>query len=99
MMEDSSMYSKFCVRFQLPYPNYLDLLQWICNDSQFTQWCKENKNRKKSSPIEMVVLGLLQYLGHGWTVDDIKEQTAISKEVHEQVFHCLMDFCSTTLYS
>jgi hypothetical protein len=35
MMEASSMRFKFRVRFQLPYPNYLDLLEWIKNDPRF----------------------------------------------------------------
>jgi hypothetical protein len=99
MMEDSSMRAKFRVRFRLPYPNYLDLIEWIRNDPRFSQWCKVKKNKKKSSPIQLLVLGALRYLGRGWTFDDIEEQTAIAKEVHQKFFHCFIDFCSTTLYS
>ncbi len=29
MLEDSSMRTKFRVRFQIPHSNYLELLQWI----------------------------------------------------------------------
>jgi hypothetical protein len=45
-----------------------------------------------SSLIELLVLGLLRYIGRGWTFDDIKEQTAISNEVHRLFFHTFIDF-------
>ena len=52
-----------------------------------------------SSPIELLVLGSLRYLGRRWTFDDIEEQTAISREVHRSFFHAFIDYCSTSLYS
>ena len=82
MFEDSFMRAKFRNRFRLPYANYLDLLQWIRDDTRFARWCGEKVNRKMSSPIELLVLGSLRYLGRGWTFDDIEEQTPISREVH-----------------
>ena len=36
--------------------------------------------------MELLVLGTLFYLGHGWTFDDCEESTAIDKDVH---FVCL----------
>jgi hypothetical protein len=39
-----------------------------------------------SSPIEIMLLGALQYLGRGLTFDDIKEATCISEETHCQFF-------------
>ena len=99
MFEDSFMRAKFRNRFRLPYANYLDLLQWIRDDSRFARWCGEKVNRKMSSPIELLVLGSLRYLGRGWTFDDIEEQTAISREVHRTFFHVFIEFCSTSLYS
>ena len=99
MFEDSFMRAKFRNRFRLPYANYLDLLQWIRDDTRFARWCGEKVNRKTSSPIELLVLGSLRYLGRGWTFDDIEEQTAISREVHRTFFHVFIEFCSTSLYS
>lgn len=51
------------------------------------------------TPIELLVLGALQYLGRGLTFDDIEEATAISAEVHDVFFHVFIDFSSTLLYS
>ena len=99
MLEDSSMRAKFWTRFRIPYANYLELLQWIRDDTRFDHWCGENINNKMTSPIQLLVLGLLCYLGWGWTFDDIEEQTTISKEVHHIFFHAFINFCSTSLYS
>jgi hypothetical protein len=72
------MRAKFRVRFRIPYFNYLELLQWIRDDTRFARWCGVKCNNKISSPIELLVLGSLHYLGCGWTFDNIEEQTAIS---------------------
>ena len=93
------MRAKFRNRFRIPYSNYLELLQWIRDDTRFACWCGAKVNNKMSSPIELLVLGSLRYLGRRWTFDDIKEQTAISREVHWTFFHAFIDYCSTTLYS
>ena len=39
ILEDSSMQTKFRVRFQIPYSNYLELLQWIRDNTRFARWC------------------------------------------------------------
>jgi len=83
---DSFVAKKFRNRFSLPYPSYKDLLHQIKSDNRFEPWCGHKCNRKKSSPIELLLLGLLRYLGRGWTFDDIKEQTAISVSVHRIFF-------------
>ena len=49
MLEDSSERTKFRVRFRLPYSNYLELLQWIRDDTRFARWCGAKSNNKKFS--------------------------------------------------
>ena len=39
------------------------------------------------SPLELLILGSLRYLGRGYMFDDLEECTAISEEVH-RVFFC-----------
>ncbi len=96
---DSFMAKKFWLRFCLPYPSYKDLLHQITSDNRFERWCVRKWNGKKSSPVQLLLLGTLRYLGRGWTFDDIKEQTAISECVHCKFFHKFIEFGSTTLYS
>jgi len=95
---DKSMYDKFRKRFRLPYNNYLELVDMCCVDYRFDTWCGVKKNNKKSSPIELLVLGSLQYLGRGFTFDDIEECSAISTEVHRRFFHVFTDFGRHVLY-
>jgi hypothetical protein len=57
-------------------------------------WAQENN--KKVSPVELLVLGSLRYLGRGWTFDDCEESTAIEKEVHHFFlrFHLTWKYCA-----
>ena len=96
---DSFMAKKFRNRFRLPYPSYKDLLHQIKSDNRFERWRGHKWNGKISSSVELLLLGSLRYLGHGWTFDDIEEQTVVSVSVHPIFFHKFIEFGSTTLYS
>jgi hypothetical protein len=74
---DLFMAKKFRNRICL-YPSYKDLLHQIKSDNRFKRWCGHTWNGKKSSSVELLLLGSLRYLGRGLTFDDIEEQTAIS---------------------
>ncbi len=50
------------------------------------------------SPVELLVLRSLCYLGRGWTFDDCEELTAIDKDVHCCFFNVFIRFGSTVLY-
>jgi hypothetical protein len=95
---ESSMAKKFRERFRLPYTNFLQLVASVSESDLFDRWCGYKSNNKQASPIELLVLGSLRYLGRGWTFDDVEENTAISKEVHRTFFHCFVEFGSTVLY-
>jgi hypothetical protein len=82
----------------MPYPSYMELLDQMKSDNRLERWCGNKSNRKISSPVELLLLGLLRYLGRGWTFDDIEEQTAILCDVHCAFFHNFIDFGSTTHY-
>ena len=62
---DSFMAKKFRNRFRLPYPSYEDLLHQIKSDNRFERWRGHKWNGKKSSPVELLLLGSLGYLGRG----------------------------------
>jgi hypothetical protein len=48
--------------------------------------------------LELLLLGSLQYLGRGWTFDDLEETTAISLEVHRKFFRQFIGVGSSILY-
>ena len=93
------MAKKFRNLFFLPYISYKDFLNQIKLDNWFERWRGFKINAMKTSPVELLLLGLLHYLGRGWTFDNIEEQTAISISVHCKFFHAFIDFGCTTLYS
>ena len=52
----------------------------------------------KASPIELLLLGSLRYLGRGWTLDDLEEQTSISEETHRCFLHVYLLWGATELF-
>jgi hypothetical protein len=57
------------------------------------------RNNTKVSPIELLLLGTLRYLGRGWTFDDIEEATKVSRDVHRCFFHAFTTFGAKFLYT
>ena len=90
----------FRLRFRLTYKQYLELVQQVKPNELFDRWCGSKSNNKKVSPVELLVLGSMRYLGcgRGWTFDDCEESTAIDKEVHRSFFDVFIRFESTELY-
>jgi hypothetical protein len=54
---------------------------------------------RKTSPLELLLLGALQYLGRGFTFDDIEEDTFISADVHRCFFHSFTKWGADVLYN
>ena len=57
-----------------------------------------NFSGANTSPLKLLILGSLLYLGRGYTFDDLEECTAISEEVHRVFFHQFIKIGSTILY-
>jgi hypothetical protein len=53
---------------------------------------------QKPSPVDLLLLGSLHYLGRGWTFDDLDESTAISEETHHCFFHIFVLLGCTFLF-
>ena len=45
------MQAKFRVRFRITCFNYLELVQWLGDDTCFARWCGVKSNNKMYSPI------------------------------------------------
>ena len=87
-------------RFRLPYKEYLQLVQEARESGIFAIWDTGRKSAvgTLSSPLELMVLGALRYLGRGWTFDDLQEATGIDSDTHRQFFHLFLVFGSTILF-
>jgi DDE superfamily endonuclease len=90
---------KFRRRFRLPYQQYLELVGDAIEGEWFPRWTSsKDATGKPSSPLELLILGALRYLGRGWTFDDCEESTAIGEETHRVFFHEFIKIGSTVLF-
>jgi hypothetical protein len=97
-LENPSFHDKFRRRFRMPYRTFLELLELLKEDPKFARWQKPDAVGSMCSPIELMLLGALRYLGRGWTFDDVEEATAINEETHRQFFHAFVTWGSDTLF-
>ncbi|CAB9526768.1 Plant transposon protein [Seminavis robusta] len=91
---------KFRRRFRMPYPECLRLLGWAGAAEELTRWKLGSKDAAgtAASPLELMVLAALRYLGRGLTFDDLEEYTAINEETHRQFFHRFITWGSGWLF-
>lgn len=97
-LNNQSFVKKFRRRFRLPYDQYLELVEDVRQSELFHKWTLTDATGKNASPIELLLLGTLRYLGRGFTFDDCEENTAISEETHRRFFHVFIEFGSTVLF-
>ena len=97
---------KFRRHFRLPYNEFTGLVERARSENWIPRWTAAKENSIggiKSSPLKLLVLGSLRYLGRGFTFDDCEEATAISEEVHRVFFTGLLmlegTFCSSVMLS
>jgi hypothetical protein len=96
--KDDKLQKAFQQRFCLPYKQYLELLEQVQSKNLFERWCGYRNNNKKVSPVELLVLESLCYLGRGRTFVDCEESTAIDKDVHGCFLNVFIRFGSTVPY-
>jgi hypothetical protein len=72
--------------------------RWTQHDNSCYAERENNKKNKKVSPIKLLLLGSLIYLGKGWMFDDMRAVTYISRDVHRKFFHQFVTFGATVLY-
>ena len=91
---------KFRKRFRMSYDSYLKHLDEVKKDPLFKKWLELSTDciGNQSSPIELLLLGTLRYLGRGWTLDDLHEQTTISEEVHRSFLHVYIHWGASAFY-
>ena len=79
---------KFCRKFwrcfRCSYLSFQKQLKEVKDSNLFQAWSTGARDAagKQSSPIELLVLGALRYLGRGWCFDDLEEETCINEETH-----------------
>jgi DDE superfamily endonuclease len=91
---------KFRRRFRMSLDHFKQLLEMVQDNDIFRRWHPSARDGSgfRSSPIELLVLGALRYLGRGLTFDDLEEYTGINEETHRQFFHKFITYGATILY-
>ena len=86
--------------FRLPYEEFEALLEDVFTDKLFEVWTAPKRKvcGVVASPVELLVLATLRYLGRGLTFDDLGGMTHISPETIRRFFHVFIEFGSTVLY-
>jgi hypothetical protein len=103
-LDKPKFHKKFRRRFRLPYQSFVELVE-IAKTAKdkdgnlyFRRWLSKDATGKPSSPLGLMILGSLRYLGRGWTFDDVEESTCIDEETHRQFFEVFIAFGSEFLY-
>ena len=100
-LEDPKFHKIFRRRFRLPYAQFLELGERLESHEIFARWHSGNVNpftQEPPTPIPLLLLTSLRYLGRGWTFDDLAENTAMHEETIRVFFHCFIDYGSSVLY-
>jgi len=95
------MHMKFRRRFRMPFKLWQELVEMMNQHILFQPWRRGSKDAfgKEGSPIEILSLGALRYLGRKCTFDCLEEATFISKRTHERFFKKFIEFGETHLHS
>ena len=99
LLNDSKFIKKFRRRFRCNYCSYQHLVLLVRNNDLFDRWQRRDAAGREASPIELLVLGVLRYIGRGWTFDDLEENTSIHEETHRQFFRIFIFWGSTALFA
>ena len=86
-------------RFRIPYDMFLDIVEQISQEDEFSQWTRKDACGIQASPLPLLLLGFFRFSGRCFTLDDLEELTAIGKETHRQFIHKFINFCSTKLWN
>ena len=82
-VDNNRFQALFRRRFRVPRSSFLSINTELENCPQFVRWhnSKQDCFRVRASPISMLLLSVLRYLGQSWTMDDLHEATCISEDV------------------
>ena len=99
-IDNPKFHKKFRLRFRMPHSSFVQLLEEIKHHELFFLWdpARMLRSRHQISPISLLLLGSLRYMGRGWTMDDLEEATGINQETHRKFFHQFVKYEASILY-
>jgi hypothetical protein len=102
IMQEMAIRKKFRERFRLPHKYWKEtFVPKLKSHPLFEQWHDGRMyawGKKESSPIELLSLAALKYLGRTCTFDDLQESTFISERTLQRFCRAFVEYGSTSLY-
>ena len=98
--DDHRFLRKFRIRFRVPYSYFVELAAELEDTEDFRTWKLGSTNCQgvPATPIPLLLLAVLRYLGRAWTHDDLSESTCTNQERVRRFLHKFLEFGRTTLY-
>ena len=84
----------------MSYKSFLRHMHEVKQCTLFKSWSAGSRDAagNASTPLEILVLGALRYLGRAVTFDELEEHTGESEETHRRFFHVYIEFGSTIFF-
>lgn len=97
-LDDSTLHRSIRRRFRLPCNSFKEMAALASDSTIFQHWKEGNCDgiHQKSTPLPLLILRALQYLGRGWASSDLAEDTGIEMEIRS-FMHNFIIFGSTEL--
>ncbi|KAL7480203.1 hypothetical protein ACHAW6_005903 [Cyclotella cf. meneghiniana] len=90
LLDDEQFMKKFHQQFRLPYDK-IEVVVDECEQSNlFMMWLSHEARHRPSSPLQLLILSSLRYLGCRLTFENVKEATSVLKE-------CEYNLCNSHL--
>ena len=79
--EDPTFHPQFRTRFRMPYDEFQVLVAKCKANQMFRRWLGRDATKREASPIELLLLASLRYLGRGLTFDDLFSIDSIERRL------------------
>jgi hypothetical protein len=104
-LEEEKFHQKFRLRFRMPYPCFVDLLEMVKTkydedngELYFRRWMSRDATGSLSSPIELMLLGSLRYLGRGGRLMILRKQHASTWRLTANSSRNLLNLAATCYF-
>ena len=88
----------FRLRFRLTYESFMELFHDIKQHVIFKRWTGVDAVGDPPSNMQLLLLGVLRFIGRNWILDDVSEANGISVDTNNAFLYAFIEYGSTILY-